>query len=110
MPALDKATNLYAAFERVCPILKQHNLNATTDAVAAVIIETVLNDLADNAVGQNTDLVAWAMEPEQRELRKKLANGIKCCVTAAKNVQNSYLHPSGLMPKVESQESGVEFV
>ena len=110
MPILDKTSNLYGAFERICPILKQHKMNASADAVAAAIVETVLRDALDKTTGQPTEAIEWLLEPEQKETRKQIADEIKICVTAAKNLQNSYLHPSGLMDKAEGEKSSVDFV
>lgn len=84
-------------------------MNASAEAVAAAIVESVANDIADKAVGQNTDCIAWLMGDEQKQVRKQIATNIKICITAAKNLQNSYLQPSGLMDKAESADSTVEF-
>lgn len=119
MPALDKNTNLYAAVERVAAICKANRINLTAEAMAAAIVETVLNDCIDLAgaankaateKGESFDAASWAMEDGQKAVRKQMASNISKCITASKNFQNSYAHPSGLMDKAVSDSASVEFV
>ncbi len=111
MPALDKTTNLYAATERVATICKANKMNLSADAVAAIIVETVLNEVCDraSAAKQNCEAIEWFNDVPQKKARSEVATSISKCVTAAKNYQNSYAAPSGLMEKAETVTADVEF-
>ena len=47
MAELKKDSNLYAAFERICPMLRANNLNLTSDAACAGIGEALVNTIID---------------------------------------------------------------
>ena len=112
MPALDKNSNLYAATERVAAICKVNKMNLSADAVAAIIVETVVNEITDKAMAakQNCEGLDWLMDEPQKKARAEVAAVIAKCVTAAKNYQNSYAAPSRLMEKAETVTADVEFV
>lgn len=112
MPALDKGTNLYEQFERVCAILKENGENLNARALAAVIIPAIANDIIDASADASKaardrhepfDAVSWFMESEQKAVRGKIAAQYGRFFTAPNNVQNTWLAPSGLMDKVVSK-------
>lgn len=112
MPALVKETNLFAAMERVSAVCKANKINLNADAVAAAVVETIVNEITDKAMAakQNCEGLDWFMDEPQRKLRSEVAQSIKLCFTAPKNYQNSYLYPSGLMDKIEGTEkSALDF-
>ena len=121
MPALDKTTNLYASFERICPILQANGSNLTAKAVATAMMESVLLDANDAFLGQAkpqlqsddtpyTNPIDWLMDDAQKNTRIAIRDRIQPFVTAAKNAQNVYLEPSGLMPKAVGLTDKSEFV
>ena len=119
MPALDKTTNLYAATERVATICKANKMNLSADAVAAIIVETVVNEINDKFYEakpkalDGTEIsnpLDWITMETAKKARAEVAAAIAKCVTAAKNYQNSYAAPSGLMDKAETVSADVEFV
>jgi hypothetical protein len=120
MPALEKTTNLYTSFERITPILKANGSNLTAKAVATAVMESVVNDICDAVLAQKpqvdgvgaigADCLDWFMADEQKNLRIAIRNRITPCITAAKNYQNVYLEPSGLMPKAVGSTDKSEFV
>ena len=86
MPKIENSTVLkYAA--PICAGLKAKGENWNADAAAAVVIKTVLEEM-----GCTEQLGA-----EFAEDRKALHAVIKPFITAAKNYQDVYLAPSGLM-------------
>ena len=115
MPKLENTTNMFASFERICPILKEKGSNLTSKAVATAVMESVLLDANDAFFGskdekKGSNPIDWLMLDGQKELRIKIRDAIMPCITAAKNYQNSYLEPSGLMPKVVGSMDKSEFV
>lgn len=98
---LAKDSNLYAAFERICPHIRgKRNLSAKD--VATAIVLSVLNDARDeiSKAGKDYSGLDWLIdEAAQQPLRAELRNTIQPCVTAAKNYHLSALVPCGLMDK-----------
>jgi hypothetical protein len=111
MPAIDKTSNLYASFERICPMLKKTGSNLNAKAVATAAMESVINDINDALLVAKLDAssIDWIMADEQKAVRIKIRDNIKFLFTAPKNAQNSYLEPSGLMPKAVGEHNTDEF-
>ena len=102
MPTLDKTSNLYERCEVICSQIKgKRNLSQKDAATIAVL--TILNDIADS--GKSIEEV---LGDEGKDLRIKIRDNVKPLFTASKNFQNSYLEPSGLMPKATGEERVTE--
>ena len=95
MPALNKASNLYERFEVICQQINGKR-NLSQKDVATAVVLTVLNEIADSG----KDIEFW-LGDEGKQLRVTLRDNVQPTFTAAKNYQNSYLAPSGLMPEVK---------
>lgn len=112
---LDKATNLYAAFERICPLVQAKGDNMTAPTIMAGLFESIVNDMQDAYLASKSELPAldWVMEEKQKALRGAIILRHAPFITASKNSQNSYLAPAGLMPEVKGvgkQQDISEFV
>ena len=71
MAEMKKDSNLYSAFERICPMLKAAGLNLTSDAACAGIGEAFVNTIIDKLAkaGKPIDGLDWLMsdEPKAKE-------------------------------------------
>lgn len=98
---LAKDSNLYAAFERICPHIRgKRNLSARD--VATAITLSVLNDARDEIAkaGKDYSGLDWLIDEDaQKPVRAKIRDVIQPGITAAKNFQLSNLVPAGLMDK-----------
>ena len=107
MAELKKDSNLYTAFARICPMLRANNLNLTSDAACAGIGEAYINTIIDELAkaGKPIDGLEWLMsgEPGAKDVRIAIFSSLKGWHQACNNLQNTYLAPAGLMPKVASQ-------
>ena len=107
MAELKKDSNYYSAFERICPMLRAANLNLTSDAACAGIGEAYINTIIDELAkaGKPIDGLEWLMsgEPGAKDVRIAIFSTLKGWHQACNNLQNTYLAPAGLMPKVASQ-------
>jgi len=114
MPKMNTATNLYEQFERICPALKAQGRNLPAAAVAAAIVNAVLEDAKDAiaAKGLSIEGLEFLTGNEGKATRAKIQAEITPCITASKNYQNSYLAPSGLLPKIEAgdKQENEEFI
>ena len=107
MAELKKDSNYYSAFERICPMLQKAGSNLTSDAACAGIGEAFVNTIIDELAkaGKPIDGLEWLMsgEPGAKDVRIAIFSTLKGWHQACNNLQNTYLAPAGLMPKVASQ-------
>ena len=107
MAEMKKDSNYYAAFERICPMLRAADLNLTTDAACAGIGEAFVNTIIDELAKAEKpiDGLEWLMSGEAgaKEVRIEIFQTLKGWHQACNNLQNTYLAPAGLMPKVETK-------
>ena len=109
MAELKKDSNLYAAFERICPMLRASGLNLTSDAACAGIGEAYINTIIDELAkaGKPIDGLEWLMsgEPGAKDVRIAIFSSLKGWHQACNNLQNTYLAPARLMPEVSTKKA-----
>jgi hypothetical protein len=93
MPKITNSTIIKHATP-ICAALQKRGDNWSADAGAAVIVKTVLEEMG--CVEQ--------LGEDFKTDRAALIALVKPFLTASKNFQNSYLEPSGLMPKIAAAD------
>jgi hypothetical protein len=132
MPIIQKTTALYEHTEALIAALKLKDFagksegNLTAAMVASVVTKTFISELMNTASPNpgkdgteqnphsNPAAVEWLeslLEESAKAERSRIRAVIQPCITAAKNYQDSYCQPSGLLhkSKLEGGAAQAEF-
>lgn len=108
MPKIDKFTSLYEHCEKIANAIRgKRNLASKDTATIALltVIDETINRLSEmQSAGKSMeDAVASLMDEENKVWRAKTRDVIQPLFTAAKNYQNTWMEPSGLLPEAKGE-------